>query len=169
MRNPRIEPCVGDVWRFQGANQSVVSVEGRWVGLQVEGVADQYTLYEGVPAEAIFLGGDGVVGDNDGREQAPLRYSVGRDRETIDRIRDALYWTWPDDREVAFQGFCFGQFLRYTDRAGLKEGQPTERDAASAQWYMAMLRHVRGDGPDPRESRGADFVPYARAPSQLFD
>lgn len=88
---------------------------------------------------------------DNGFRAAPARY-VQQDRETIDRIRDAM-------TDAGFVAFCLGTAMRYEDRGGAK-GDP-DGDAEKARWYRQMIRHVSGDGPDPRADRPG-FVPYRR-------
>lgn len=92
-----------------------------------------------------------------GFQAQPVRYSTG-ERETIDRIRDAM----TDEQFVAF---CWGQVIRYRDRDKVPEA-----DAEKARFYETMAQHVsdllagvQSPRPDPRHWRRA-FVPYQRQP-----
>ena len=38
-----------------------------------------------------------------------------------------------------FQGFCKGNAIKYSARAGKKDGQPASRDLQKAQWYLAEM------------------------------
>lgn len=89
--------------------------------------------------------------DPTGAVSAPKRYS-GMGRETIDRIRDKL-------GDTLFLGFCLGNVIKYTDRAGLKDD--AQQDWDKALFYSRMGAHVDGRGPDPRASRKG-FVAYKR-------
>lgn len=92
------------------------------------------------------------VGSTDnGFRSAPARYTK-QERETIDRIRDAM-------TDAGFVAFCLGTAMRYEDRAGAKGD--AEGDAEKARWYRQMIAHVNGDGPDPRAGRPG-FQPYVR-------
>lgn len=87
----------------------------------------------------------------------PVRYSTG-DRETIDLIRDSM-------TDEQFLAFCWGQVLRYRDRA-----KAPEADADKAAFYEEMAVHLEDvlageptPRPDPRHGRQR-WQPYQRRP-----
>jgi hypothetical protein len=97
---------------------------------------------------------------------APARYSA-HGRETIDRMRDATpaLYSFALSRgasvaDAVFYVHCILDAMKYEDREG-KKGDPLE-DMTKARWYRQMAAHAVGDAHDPRENRGAAFVPYVR-------
>lgn len=113
--------------------------------------------------------------DRETNTSNPSHYR-GDDEETVDKIarRCAERWGTPqlareiieivdanttDDAEtliaelvarIAFQGFCFGNNIKYLDRKGRKG--TVEEDQEKANWYDQMDVHTDGLGyPDPRE------------------
>ncbi len=90
-----------------------------------------------------------------GYDKAPDRY-MAHGRETIDTIRDSM-------TDVEFIRYCWGTYIRYCDRLGLKD--PVEVEQKKITFYRQMAQHVVDpDGvPDPRAYR-ADFAPYVRQP-----
>ena len=72
----------------------------------------------------------------------PSHYNQG-DVECIDGLRSAL----GDDE---FAGFCRGNVIKYLWRAG-KKSDSESQDLDKAMWYMSMMLHVKGLGPDPRK------------------
>lgn len=49
--------------------------------------------------------------------------------------------------------YHLGNVVKYVARAGKKSDNAVE-DLRKAQWYLAKALHVRGAGPDPRETTG---------------
>lgn len=105
----------------------------------------------------------------DGADRKPDRYAGAEGRETIDAMRDmalaaaeGLGATDPDRvrrlADLLFAYHCDATALKYRQRTG-KKG-PAADDVRKAEWYEAMARHVRGQGPDPRHKRPG-FEPYA--------
>lgn len=86
-----------------------------------------------------------------GFDKVPDRYSK-TGRETIDKIRDSM-------SDEQFIMFCYGQAIRYRDRAGLKG--PEEVDMRKADFYVKMALHVQGEELDPRGYR-SNHQPYER-------
>jgi hypothetical protein len=89
-----------------------------------------------------------------GFDKQPDRYASDLGRETIDLIRDSM----TDDQFVAF---CYGQVIRYRDRAGKKESAQVDLD--KARFYEKMALHVQNpeDHDDPRNHREG-FTLYRR-------
>jgi hypothetical protein len=71
----------------------------------------------------------------------PSHYRTGS-MECIDLIREQL----GDD---GFLAYCLGNRMKYVYRAGYKPDSKTCME--KAEWYMQMVAHVRGEGPDPRD------------------
>lgn len=90
------------------------------------------------------------MADN-GFETPPSRYTR-QDRETIDRIRDAM-------TDLEFRAFCLGTAMRYEDRAGAKGD--AVGDDEKARWYREMVAHLDGFAGDPRRNRPG-FTAYVR-------
>lgn len=82
------------------------------------------------------------MGDPTGFTEVPTHYCAG-DREAIDVIRENL-------GDHLFVGFCLGNVMKYTLRAG-KKGDSRE-DLLKARWYKQMAEHVRDPNKtdDPR-------------------
>lgn len=166
MRNPRTEPVEGDTWMDTRSNRVYRVTDLNPTTIQYEGEPNRRIVVDFLGGR--FLGGRGLVGDLDGRTDAPTRYydPVGG-RETIDHIRDVFRETYGEEGDRMFAAGCLFQVLRYEARIGKKEGQTPERDLEAARWYQQMLHHVEdGITPDPRTVRGDSFVPYRYRPTR---
>lgn len=161
-RDPKINPEIMDVWRHGDRTYKVVDLDPLTIRYEDEPQVLRVVARLG----GTFVAGDGVVGDLDGRKEAPYRYVGAKGRETIDYIRDSfreIYGEAEGDR--MFAAGCLFQVFRYSDRVGKKEGQTAERDREAARWYTRMHQHVLGLGPDPREVRGDAYMPYVYHPT----
>lgn len=84
------------------------------------------------------------MNDPIGRAGVPSHYAGDDGVETIDKIRAAL-------GDVGFKAYCVGNVMKYRARAGKKGSE--DEDLAKADWYMGMVDHLDGNGPDPRSAR----------------
>lgn len=96
---------------------------------------------------------------SNGWESAPKRY-MQSGRETVDVMRDLCHFLKPGQGDDYFAVACAVQALKYDDRNGAKGD--LEGDLEKSRWWRAMEKHVRGEGPDPREGR-ENFTPYKKA------
>lgn len=62
----------------------------------------------------------------------PDHYKLDGGREVIDVIKLML-------TEEELRGFCKGNFLKYTLRAGKKSGESADDDMKKADWYLKFL------------------------------
>lgn len=75
------------------------------------------------------------------KRKATEYYDVGG-IPTIDYIRAKL-------SDAEFRGFCLGNVLKYSSRAGIKEGSTVVSDYEKANYYLVLLKTLDSK-PDER-------------------